>query len=120
MSEPKLVALPAEPRQPDTLVDFYRRAVKELGEPIAYWLFQNAKAQGRRAVADRKLKRSESTLSSLEYRAAVLNSDAASALIMANAPHPTEFYRLETELADAVEQVAATENVIAHLKGKQP
>ena len=113
-----IVAPPSEPRKPDTLVDMWKIARTQLGEDVTYWAFQHAKAVGRRERADRELKRVEGELSSLQYRAATLTSDAAIQLLMNNAPEVHEFHRLDTALADAIEIVTATASVLEILQRK--
>lgn len=107
-----------EPRKPATLADMFRRAKADVGEPMAYWSFQHAKATGRREIADRQLKRVERELENVLYRASVQFGDAQAEAVLKNAPGPMQFHRLDAELVEATEMVQATENVMAALARK--
>lgn len=110
------VAPPAEPKRPPTLDELRAQATKDLGgERLTKWLFLRAKAAGRRAVAESRLKRLEAEDYMVRAQASTMHSDAAAQLVMANGVAAYQWQKAEAELSDAVEQVEAAESVIEAL-----
>lgn len=115
---PPDVAPPKEQRPPTT-VDLFREAKTEINPALAKWVFRRAKASGKRAVAEAKLRRLEMKQLTVESKAAAMPSDAAMEMVMANGVSDIEFQSVEIDLADAVEQQTAAEGVIAALSRKE-
>lgn len=112
----------AEPEQTrPELVRLYQLAIGDgVKRELAKWIFLEAKARGRMEVADRQMKRLESRQLAVESRAAGQLSDSMVESVLRNSVAPTEWWKAEQALSDAVEEVSACKAMVDVLSKSLP
>jgi len=115
----KPVAPPPGEKAPPTLADLYARAKESpIPKGIAYWIFAEAKARGRHEVAAAQYKRLQDDYHAVFFNASCKDVDSQRQMVLANAPDAIQFYRAETALADAAEQMSVCDRMIALLSNQ--
>jgi hypothetical protein len=104
--------------KPQGINDLYRKAVGPRGvNAIEEWIFLEARARGRLAVAERRLKELETRTFCVLSRAwSYGDLDHAREIVMKHAPDDIEIYKAETAVADATEEVSACGRMIEQLR----
>ncbi len=104
-------------RPPASLQDLYNRAKNHaLPRGLAWWVFAEAKAKGRRELAAIEIKRLDTDLAAISYRAAMMETTAAYQLVQTQTPYE-RIQRANVEYVDASEAVAVCERMIQILTG---
>lgn len=105
--------------KPQTLVELYRKAKEDAGDPkkLLEWLFMHAKAVGRQRAAEARLKRMESAegLAQMRLTSACPPTLREQEQITNVMPAPQDLERATLEMAEAAEWVQACEHVMALL-----
>jgi hypothetical protein len=108
-------------RKPETLEELYRHACLPPGpRAVQAWIFREAKARGRLAVAEREMKELETQRFCILSKTWGTDSDAARDLLMRHGPSGIEIGQAEAELATAVELVSACGRMIELLSRQPP
>jgi hypothetical protein len=103
------------------LVELYRDACDDgVHGDLAKWVFREAKANARREIADRRLKRLDSEDFSVRCRAWGMDMESARQLVMAHAPDDIQWHKAEAALSDAIEEVSVCGRMVALLSKSPP
>ena len=108
-------------RKPETLDELYHKSCLPPGpRAVQAWIWREAKAKGRLAVAERAMKELETQRFCILSKTWGTDSDAARDLLMRHGPSGIEMGLAEAELATAVELVSACARMIEMLSRQPP
>jgi hypothetical protein len=106
-------------KKPQGIKDLYRKAVEAPAATLVEWVFLEAKARGRLAIAERRMKEIETRTFCVLSRAwSYGDLEHARQIVMQHAPDDIEIHKAEVALADATEEVSACGRMIEHLTRK--
>jgi hypothetical protein len=100
-------------KKPESLEDLFRRACATPGpRALVEWIFIEARAKGRLAVAERELRELENQRFCILHKTWGTDSDAARDLLMRHGPSPMELGLAQAEVATATEIASACARMI--------
>jgi hypothetical protein len=107
---------PAASRKPESLEDLFRRACEKPGpRALQEWIFMEARAKGRQAVAERELRELEMQRFCILQRTWGMESQAARDILMTHGPSPMEMGQAQAEVATTTELASACARMIEML-----
>jgi len=106
-------APPPAAKKPENLEDLFRRACDRPGpRALQEWIFMEARAKGRLAVAERELRELEMQRFCILQRTWGMESQAARDILMTHGPSPMELGQAQAEVATATELASACSRMI--------
>lgn len=114
---PPVAPLDDAPKAPPDLRELYRMA-KAGKFTLQDWIFFEARARGKLAVAERQHKRLEEEDRDVRFQAGRFETDVARAQVMANAPSHLRWHAAEQAVADATAEVSVCGRMIEVLGKK--
>jgi len=117
MPLPPVAPLDDAPKAPPDLKELYRRS-RDGKYTLTDWIFFEARARGRLAIAERQHKRLEEEDRDVRFQAGRFDTDVARAQVMQNAPAQLRWHRAEQDVADATAEVSVCGRMIELLSKK--
>jgi hypothetical protein len=117
VGQPPVAPLDDAPRAPSDLRELYRKAKAGTYTQLD-WVFFEARARGRLAVADRQHRRLEEEDRDVRFQAGRFDTDVARAQVMQNAPDHIRWHKAEQAVADATAEVSVCGRMIEMLSKK--